>query len=205
MELQFNFSDVTIIESDITDEMIREECISYLLDKASKSKYLKESITIAENEKFTKWILSLSIDEAISLIFESSADKYAARKKAISQGIERAKRILQRKGELKKSGAKYANWMKAKKEAEKSWLPGHKAKTYSKLGKKWFRLSTGKKAAIIGGGAVAAIGLGLAARALYNKYLSKCARQCKDATDKSGCMAKCKAAAKAAAQKSKRK
>lgn len=207
MKLQFDFSDIVISEADITDDMIREECIFYLVDKASKSKYLKESITIAESERFTKWISLLPVDEAVALIFEEipSDVKYAARKKLIAQGIEKAKRILQKKQELKKSGAKYANWLKAKEEGEKSWLPGHKAKTYGKFGKMWFKAGKAKKAAIVAGGVAAAIGLGLAGRALYKKYLEKCARQCKDASDKADCIAKCKAAAKAAAQKSKGK
>jgi hypothetical protein len=74
MKGQFNFTDVVITEEDITDEMIREECISYLVDAAKQSEILKESVTLAEHERFIDWIRELDTDSVVGLVFGEQQD-----------------------------------------------------------------------------------------------------------------------------------
>jgi hypothetical protein len=182
MAQEFIFEDQIITEEDITDEILREECIKYLLERLSVSKYLRENITIAENERLAEWIKAADLDTATGLILSEAGDASA------------------RKGILKKAIMGVGKGAKA---VGKGAVAGGKAvgKGAVAAGK-----AVGKGAAATGklawkhkyatAGIVAA---GVAGTILYRKYLSKCAKQCKDAANKSDCMAKCKEAAKARA------
>ena len=52
----------------VTDEHIRQACISYLLEQESKSKLLKEQITLQEHSKFIEWIKNLDYKTATHLV-----------------------------------------------------------------------------------------------------------------------------------------
>ena len=191
---EFDFSGIEITEADITDKMVHEECIAYLQGRVEKSKYLRENITVAETEALHEWISKLSLDEALELIFE-------AKKKAGPGMIKKAASAVT--GAAKGTAKAVSGAAKATKTSVVA-----AGKDLRHPVKTWKKTPTGAKYAFRAGatigagyalGAGATIGAGLAARALYNKYIERCARACKGASDKQDCIAKCKVAAKAAA------
>jgi len=190
---EFDFSGIEITEADITDKMVHEECIAYLQGRVEKSKYLRENITVAETEALHEWISKLSLDEALELIFE-------AKKKAGPGMIKKAASAVTgaAKGTAKAVSGAAKGTAKAVSGAAKATKTSVVAagKDLRHPVKTWKKTPTGAKYAL---GAGATIGAGLAARALYNKYIERCARACKGASDKQDCIAKCKVAAKAAA------
>ena len=180
---EFDFSGIEITEADITDKMVHEECIAYLQGRVEKSKYLRENITVAETEALHEWISKLSLDEALELIFE------AKKKKAGPGKIKKADSAVT--GAAKGTAKAVSGAAKATKTSVVA-----AGKDLRHPVKTWKKTPTGAKYAL---GAGATIGAGLAARALYNKYIERCARACKGASDKQDCIAKCKVAAKSAA------
>jgi hypothetical protein len=202
---EFDFSGIEITEADITDKMVHEECIAYLQGRVEKSKYLRENITVAETEALHEWISKLSLDEALELIFE-------AKKKAGPGMIKKAASAVTgaAKGTAKAVSGAAKGTAKAVSGAAKATKTSVVAagKDLRHPVKTWKKTPTGAKYAFRAGatigagyalGAGATIGAGLAARALYKKYIERCARACKGASDKQDCIAKCKVAAKAAA------
>jgi len=194
MSKEFVFEDVTITEEDITDEMIRKECIAYLLGRINVSNYLRESITVAESERLGKWVQELDVDTATLLILgeqePAAGRKGKLRKAAVAIG-----------GAGKVAGKAVVG---AGKVAGKAVVGAGKAAGKAVVGA---GKAVGKGAAVAGkyakahpvkaaGIAAATIGAGLAARALWKKRFGQCAKQCAGAADKADCFAKCKAAAK---------
>jgi len=180
----FIFEDVVLTEEDITDEMIRQECVAYLLSRIKESNYLRENITVAESERLTSWIEKLDADTAVAVVFSDAKEPW----KFSTKAPEWAK---SRKAQLRQA-AKSA-WQKTKGAA--AAVKGAPGAAAGKVAKTWKSGKAGK-AAVIGGAALTAVAGGLAARAIYKKLTDQCVKQCKGSADKD-CVVKCRQAAKA--------
>jgi len=183
MVKEFVFEDVTITEQDITDEMIREECVAYLLSRIKESNYIRESVTVAESERLSSWIEKLDVDTAIGLLFSEAKKPW----KYSTKPPEWAK---SKKLQLRQ--AAMSAWTKTKGAA--AAVKGAPGAAAGKVAKTWKSGKAGK-AAVIGGAALTAVAGGLAARAIYKKLTDQCVKQCKGSADKD-CVVKCRQAAK---------